>query len=104
MKFSNRRECAGPRGGRVILPTPCSECVAYRTCAPGAISEPWGCESWVDDGGRRAMPELIDREPDRDPTIRVEVFQGREVEYVRMPDLREPGPDPDAGPLFGGRS
>lgn len=53
MTMNPRRVCAGPRGGRVILPTPCSDCVAYRTCRPGAVSEPWGCSSWVDEDGHR---------------------------------------------------
>ena len=98
MKLKNRRECAGPRGGRVNLPTPCSECVAYRTCAPGAITEPWGCESWADPDGHRALPEVIDfrdvAAADLPPEVAEATF--------------EPDPEPwasfDAGPLFGGRS
>ena len=59
MKKSFGRDCVGPRGGRVVLATPCSECVAYRTCRPASISEPWGCESWADDHGHRAFVEPI---------------------------------------------
>lgn len=114
MKIYNRRECAGPRGGRVILPTPCSECVAFRTCRPAAISAPWGCESWVDDDGRRALPEVIDREP----VAEVEAQDCSPFMEGRRPsdgsELLKPGWEPwdevdealkmDLGPLFEGRS
>lgn len=55
MKLQNRRECVGPRGGRVVLPTPCAECGSYQSCRPATITEPWGCESWFDDQGRRPV-------------------------------------------------
>ena len=58
--YRNRRSCAGPRGGRVILPTPCSECAAYSTCRPGAASQPWGCDSWADTEGHRVDPKADD--------------------------------------------
>ena len=47
------RTLRGPRGGHAIAPTPCSECVAFQTCRPGACSAPFGCDSWVDYDGRR---------------------------------------------------
>lgn len=61
MKF-NQRMTAGPRGGRAVQATPCSGCVSWRSCRPGAITEPWGCESWVDQDGRRALPDQIEPE------------------------------------------
>src|SRR5512141_3390809 len=47
------RSLRGPRGGQIVAPTPCSECVAFQTCRPGACSAPFGCDSWVDYDGRR---------------------------------------------------
>jgi len=47
------RALRGPRGGRHIAPTPCAECVGFTSCRPGACSAPYGCESWVDEDGRR---------------------------------------------------
>ena len=47
------RALRGPRGGRHIAPTPCVECVSFTSCRPGACSAPYGCESWVDEDGRR---------------------------------------------------
>lgn len=51
------RTLRGPRGGHAIAPTPCSECVAFQTCRPGACSAPFGCDSWVDYDGRRVDVE-----------------------------------------------
>ena len=51
----------GPRGGRHIAPTPCVECVGFTSCRPGACSAPFGCESWVDEDGRRVdLNALLD--------------------------------------------
>ena len=58
------RPTVGPRGGRAVQVTPCSECVSWRSCRPGAISEPFGCESWADQEGRRALPDLLEAEPE----------------------------------------
>ena len=57
------RPTVGPRGGSAVQATPCSDCVAYRSCRPGACSEPFGCESWADDQGRRALPDELEPEP-----------------------------------------
>ncbi|MBE3112769.1 MAG: hypothetical protein IMZ46_20035 [Acidobacteria bacterium] len=62
MKF-NQRMIVGPRGGRAVQATPCAECVSWRSCRPAAISEPFGCESWADDQGRRALPDQLEAEP-----------------------------------------
>jgi hypothetical protein len=58
------RPTVGPRGGRAVQATPCSECVSWRSCRPGAISEPFGCESWADQDGRRALPDQLEPEPE----------------------------------------
>ncbi len=47
------RTLRGPRGGQTLAPTPCADCVAFRSCRPGACSAPFGCDSWVDFDGRR---------------------------------------------------
>ena len=63
-----KRWTVGRRGGdRRLMPTECSTCVAYRSCRPGACSEPFGCESWVDDAGRRALPYVIEERRGTDP-------------------------------------
>ncbi len=54
------RTLRGPRGGRQIAPTPCSECVAFASCRPGPCSAPFGCNSWVDHDGRRVDLEAED--------------------------------------------
>ena len=63
MNHKPTRPTVGPRGGSAVQATPCSDCVAYRSCRPAAITEPWGCESWVDQDGRRALPDLPESEP-----------------------------------------
>ena len=54
------RSLRGPRGGRFVAPTPCVECVAFKFCKPGAYSAPFGCDSWVDEDGRRVDVEADD--------------------------------------------
>lgn len=82
MNTKPRRWTVGPRGGRSFMSTECAECVAFRTCRPGACSAPFGCESWVDDDGRRALPDVVD--------------DGREdrVEEVDRLDIEPEGPEP----------
>ena len=74
---------------------------------PSAITEPWGCESWVDQDGRRALPDELEpdpflKNPDPDP----EPF--RPATPYRSDQVRGEGPAqavlpmPDAGPLFAG--
>lgn len=58
------RSLRGPRGGQIVAPTPCSECVAFDVCRPGACNAPFGCDSWVDHDGRRVDPDPFD--PERD--------------------------------------
>ena len=59
------RALRGPRGGHHTAPTPCAECVSFTSCRPGACSAPYGCESWVDEDGRR-VDVLADLEPQPD--------------------------------------
>ena len=80
--MNNVRVCVGPRGGRRELPTPCAACVAFASCRPGACSEFWGCESWVDDEGRRPL---------LDPPAWMSARTAEEVDA--SPDGR--GPDPE---------
>lgn len=54
------RSLRGPRGGQIVAPTPCSECVAFAVCRPGTCSSPFGCDSWVDADGRRVDVEADD--------------------------------------------
>lgn len=54
------RTLRGPRGGRHTAPTPCVDCVSFTSCRPGTCSAPFGCESWVDEDGRRVEPEPLD--------------------------------------------
>jgi hypothetical protein len=51
------RSLRGPRGGQIVAPTPCAECVAFAVCRPGDCSAPFGCDSWVDNDGRRVDVE-----------------------------------------------
>ena len=105
------RTLRGPRGGRHIAPTPCVKCVSFESCRPGACSAPYGCESWVDEDGRR-----VDVLADLDP-------QPVDLAALDEPAPEDPNPyqpssatlsemsgvfptdanDPDPGPLFGGR-
>jgi len=62
MNHKPTRPTVGPRGGRAVQATPCAECVSWRSCRPGACSEPFGCESWADDQGRRALPDELEAE------------------------------------------
>ena len=56
------RPTVGPRGGRAVQATPCAECVSWRSCRPAPITEPFGCESWVDQSGQRALPDQLEAE------------------------------------------
>ena len=62
MNLKPTRPTVGPRGGREVQATPCAECVSWRSCRPAAITEPWGCESWVDQSGHRALPDQLEDE------------------------------------------
>lgn len=48
-----KRILRGPRGAVTRDATPCAECVAFDCCRPGAINQPFGCDSWADHVGRR---------------------------------------------------
>lgn len=63
MNHKPTRPTVGPRGGRAVQATPCAECVSWRSCRPASISEPFGCESWADQDGRRALPDELKPEP-----------------------------------------
>ena len=76
------RVLRGPRGGRFVAPTPCSECVAFAVCRPGACSAPFGCDSWVDFDGRRVDLEA-ECAPRQDMT---------EAELGAVLGTLEPGP------------
>ena len=86
------RTLRGPRGGRHIAPTPCAECVSFTSCRPGTCSAPFGCESWVDEDGRRVEPEprlvYADAERNADETA-------TEVGRVEFDRLIKEGVDPD---------
>ena len=69
------RELRGPRGGRHTAPTPCVECVSFASCRPGACSAPYGCESWVDEDGRR-----------------VDLDDPLDLAAIDEPDARDPDP------------
>ena len=74
------RTLRGPRGGRHIAPTPCVECVSFTSCRPGTCSAPYGCESWVDEDGRR-----VDIFADLDP-------QPVDLAELDTPDPEDPNP------------
>lgn len=42
----NRRLVVGPRGGRVVLPTPCLACVSWRSCGYSGATAFLGCDSY----------------------------------------------------------
>lgn len=73
------RTLRGPRGGQAIAPTPCSDCVAFQTCRPGACSAPFGCDSWVDLDGRRV-------DVDADNARLLAAIAAREAEAGRIPE------------------
>ena len=131
MNHKPTRPTVGPRGGRAVMATPCAECVSWRSCRPAPISEPFGCESWVDDQGRRALPDLLEPEPvspcearqgvpsecgpcgcpEVEPVLsnpEPEPEPFRPAEPYRPDQARGEGPAqsvlpmPDAGPLFAG--
>lgn len=74
------RALRGPRGGRHTAPTPCVECVSFTSCRPGTCSAPYGCESWVDEDGRR-----VDVLADLDP-------QPVDLDALDAPDPLDPNP------------
>jgi len=84
MKLNSRRSCVGPRGGRVILPTPCGECVAWRVCRSSGVTAELGCDSWVGLEGHRVDPAEDARR----------VLEGEGVDAVDDLDreLEEPAP------------
>ena len=74
------RALRGPRGGRHIAPTPCVVCVSFTSCRPGTCSAPFGCESWVDEDGRRVdLLADLDRE-------------AVDLDALDTPDPDDPGP------------
>jgi|GEM_PF-1635131 len=107
------RSLLGPRGGHSIAPTPCSDCVAFQTCRPGACSAPFGCDSWVDLEGRRVDVDADKARllalPDRIPeglTAERDTADGLDA-LIRLPDPAEDvaaleleGAAADLGPLF----
>jgi len=97
------RTLRGPRGGRHIAPTPCAECVSFTSCRPGACSAPYGCESWVDEDGRRVdvLADLAFADIDPDPRHEgiyippVGGQPGRTIYGDFAPDAEDDEPDPD---------
>jgi hypothetical protein len=100
--------------------------VSFTSCQPGACSAPYGCESWVDEDGRR-VDVLADLDPqpvDLDDCGLdgvVEIEEAETLAALDAPDPLDPNPyapSPatlaeisgifptdanDPGPLFGGR-
>lgn len=60
-------DAVGPRGGRVRVEVSCYTCTAVLICRPGECSKRWGCGSWTDDAGNRAVIPTI--EPDPAPVV-----------------------------------
>ena len=60
----NRRVVVGPRGGRVVLPTPCLSCVSWRSCGYGGATAFLGCDSWVDLEGHRVALDVDEPVPE----------------------------------------
>jgi len=81
------RALRGPRGGHHRAPTPCVVCVGFASCRPGACSAPYGCESWVDEDGRR-----VDILADLDPEP-IE-FGAHRPQSLEAEDCRADHPDP----------
>ena len=57
-------DALGPRGGRTRVDVRCLTCVSFDSCRPGAINQPFGCSSWVDAKGNRAIIPTIEAEPE----------------------------------------
>lgn len=107
MNHKPTRPTVGPRGGRAVMATPCAECVSWRSCRPAPITEPWGCESWVDQDGRRALPDLLEPEPvspcqacqgmpsECRPCGCPEVEVERVLDKISEPFLENPDPEPE---------
>jgi len=101
------RTLRGPRGGRHIAPTPCVECVSFASCRPGACSAPYGCESWVDEDGRR-VDVLADLDPQPGDLAALDEADPEDPNAPSPATLQQmsgifPTDDPDPGPLSGGR-
>lgn len=93
------RALRGPRGGRHIAPTPCAACVSFTSCRPGTCSAPFGCESWVDEDGRRVdvLAALDTPDPEDPDPYAPSPATLAEISGVFPTDANDPGP------LFGGR-
>jgi hypothetical protein len=55
-------DAVGPRDGKVRVDVKCDTCISVTSCRPGACTKPWGCSSWVDESGNRAITPTV--EPD----------------------------------------
>jgi hypothetical protein len=123
-----RRLTIGPRGGdERLMPTPCSECVSFQGCRPGAATQPWGCFDWVNGEGRRISPRdsMASAEEEACPECGYSpecAECGKEWDGPEGFELSNPEPEPapfepedfegaqgvlpmpDASPLFGGQS
>ena len=91
------RALRGPRGGRHIAPTPCVECVSFTSCRPGTCSAPFGCESWVDEDGRRVDifadldPQPVDLDDCGLDGV-VEIEEAEALAALDEPDPLDPNP------------
>ena len=102
------RALRGPRGGHHRAPTPCVVCVSFASCRPGACSAPYGCESWVDEDGRRVdlddpldLAALDEPDPDDPNPYAPSPATVAEISGLPVGDFELKTTDP--GPLFGGR-
>jgi hypothetical protein len=61
-----RQRVIGPRGGESTEDVSCDTCICGVKCGfAGTNTRPWGCSSWVDEGGQRPKEiPRIEREPD----------------------------------------
>jgi len=94
------RTLRGPRGGHHTAPTPCVECVSFESCRPGACSAPFGCESWVDESGRRVdldapldLAALDEPDPEDPNPYQPSPATLSEMSGIFPPDDNAPEPD-----------
>ena len=94
------RALRGPRGGLHRAPTPCVVCVGFASCRPGACSAPYGCESWVDEDGRR-VDVLADHDPQPVDPEDPDPYAPSSATLSQMSGIFPTDTD-DPGPLFRG--
>lgn len=118
-----------PAGRAAVHPNGVRRVRGLPVVSSGSCSQSYGCESWVSDAGRRALPELVeDERPGADASVRLDIEAEERgpaavviaavdgeasgpalVAYVDPPPAFEPAglegpqgclPMVDAGPLF----